>query len=272
MTGRTRGREDGGGSVWLASTPSTNDEVRRRWAAGFRGAERFPHLCSVATLWQTGGRGRHGRQWISPRGACLAVSTLLRLDAAGPARGALGWLPLLAQLALRDALLPLLGAQGPARLRIKWPNDLLLDGGKVSGVLGEVLGESDGELACVVGTGVNVLLRPEELPFPGAASLLAAGVPDPDPAALLEPYLARFAGRVEALEAHAWDAVAAGLRAEMLEACVTIGQRVRVGLPGGAGLTGTAIGIAPGGELLLRDAEGRERTVAAGEVERLRSA
>lgn len=269
MKGTARGHAGGQKLEWLGSAHSTNDEVRERWAGGAAG---FPHLSSIATLWQTGGRGRQGREWVSPRGECLAISTLLRFPADGPARGRLGWLPLVAGLAMREALAEALGEAGASRLAIKWPNDVLLDERKLSGILGEVLGESGGELACVVGAGVNVLVPAERLPVPEAISLRAAGVPGPDPAVLAPPYLAALARRVEALDAHGWDADAAGVRAELLGACVTIGQRVRVALPGGRSLAGEAIGLGPGGELLVRDARGAEHAVSAGDVERVRPA
>ncbi|MGO2113027.1 MAG: biotin--[acetyl-CoA-carboxylase] ligase, partial [Pseudoclavibacter sp.] len=163
MIGTTRGDEGGRVVFRLAESPSTNDEVRARWAADESGRA-LPHLSSVTTESQTAGRGRLGREWVPPPGASLAVSTILRLEP--EARRWLGWVPLVAGLALRDALIGLLGDAGAGRsaagrsaaagggaagadastdarvdasavtgadagdrVRVKWPNDVLVDGG-----------------------------------------------------------------------------------------------------------------------------------------------
>src|SRR2546430_17167499 len=109
---------------------------------------------------QTAGRGRLGRQWESPPRAGLAVSVLLR-----PPRG-YGWLPLLAGVALIETVRRL--AELDAVL--KWPNDLLIDGRKCAGILAETV--PDG---VVVGIGLNVTLRSDELPTPQPTPLPLAG-------------------------------------------------------------------------------------------------
>lgn len=301
MSGFARGDAGGRVVVRLEESPSTNDEVRERWAADESG-RRFPHLSSVTTESQTAGRGRLGREWVSPPGACLAVSTLLRLDPS--AVGWLGWLQIVGGLALRDALVAELeraagsgdladarsaesaGARSaesagaaesqqraPAdRVRLKWPNDVQLDGLKIAGILGEVLGANDRELACVIGTGINLRLTHEQLPVPTATSLAIAGVDPVDGMRVERAYLAGLAKRVRALERHDGDAAAAGLLDEYVRACVTIGQRVRVSLPGGGLLEGRATGVTPDGHLIVVDDAQVSHVVAAGDVERVRPA
>ena len=103
---------------------------------------------------QTGGRGRGGRKWVSPRGNLHAT---LVMPLAGSIRDA----PLrsmIASIALRDALDGFIG--GRDRLRVKWPNDVLLDGGKVAGILLETVGQA-GETRILIGVGVNLLSAPE---------------------------------------------------------------------------------------------------------------
>lgn len=260
--------------IVLPQAGSTNDELRERWAAST--PEGLPHLATVVTDTQVAGRGRRGRTWVAPPGTSLAVSTLLRLDVAATEQ--LGWLPLVAALALREAIaaqLPESGTDGDSpggeRLAIKWPNDLLLDGGKVAGILGEALRADADGVDVVIGTGINVRLRREDLPVEHATSLLLAGI-EVDDEQLLAGYLAALGARVAALQANGWDAVAAGTHGELVAASSTLGQRVRVTLPGGAALLGEAVEIGPSGQLRLRDAAGVLHEIAAGDVERLRPA
>ena len=111
---------------------------------------------------QTSGRGRMGRRWISPPRRALTFSVLLR--PAVPA-GLLGWVPLLAGVAVASALQRTAGVDA----RLKWPNDVLVDGAKIAGILAERWGN-----AIVIGTGINVLQQRGELPVPTATSLLVA--------------------------------------------------------------------------------------------------
>jgi BirA family biotin operon repressor/biotin-[acetyl-CoA-carboxylase] ligase len=111
---------------------------------------------------QTSGRGRMGRRWISPPRRALTFSVLLR--PAVPA-GLLGWVPLLAGVAVASALQQTAGVDA----RLKWPNDVLVDGAKIAGILAERWGN-----AVVIGTGINVLQQRGELPVPTATSLLVA--------------------------------------------------------------------------------------------------
>lgn len=146
----------------FASIDSTNEEIRRRAKSG------APEGTAVVAETQTAGRGRRGRTWISPPGN-LYCSLLLRpqcapMDAAN--------LSFAAALAVAEALLPLL-PEG-IDLRFKWPNDVLLTGKKVAGILIESEIEGGALAFAVVGAGINVANFPPDTEFP-ATSLAAVG-------------------------------------------------------------------------------------------------
>ena len=215
------------GGLWreirvLPETGSTNADLLAEARAG--AAE---GLVLVAEA-QTAGRAL-GRSWVSPPHAALTCSVLLRPDGVRPAQW--GWLPLLAGVAVAAALRD--GAAVPARL--KWPNDVLVGGRKVAGILAEAHGG-----AIVAGFGLNVTLTQAELPGQAATSLLLSGAASTDRGELLAAVLARLA---RGYRAWATDPGAARLRAEYLAWCATIGQPVRVELPGGGLLTGTAVDV-----------------------------
>jgi BirA family biotin operon repressor/biotin-[acetyl-CoA-carboxylase] ligase len=220
---------------------------------------------------QTAGRGRMGRRWVSPPRTALTFSVLLR-----PARvpaGLLGWLPLLAGVAVASALVKTAAVDA----RLKWPNDVLADGAKLAGILAERSGE-----AIVVGMGINVFQRRDELPVPTATSLLlaapeAVAATAGDGADVRERLLAAVLDDL-ARWYRAWvdqprpgDADGCGLRAEYLRRSETVGAEVTVLLPGGQNLTGTAAGVDPAGRLEVRTPTGVVR-VSAGDVAHLRRA
>jgi len=249
----------------LAHAGSTNDELVRRVREDTE-ATGWPDRSVVVTDDQRNGRGRLGRVWTTPPGASLAVSILLRpVTAAGRPLDltAYGWLPLLAGAALSSALRGLGVSAG-----VKWPNDVLVEGRKVSGILSELLPSADG---AIVGTGINLRQRAEELPTDWSTSLALSGLDEPDPDAVLSAYLRAFTGLYEAYLAADGDADASGLRAAVTAACVTLDSSVRVELPGGGTLTGTAEGIDTDGRLVVRPADGGEPVaVAAGDVTHVR--
>ena len=221
---------------------------------------------------QTAGRGRLGRRWVSPPRGTLTFSVLLR--PAGVPAGLLGWLPLLAGVATASALSGTAGVDA----RLKWPNDVLAGGAKLAGILAERWGE-----AIVLGIGINVFQRRDELPVPTATSLLLAA-PDAasrpagaDGADVRERLLATVLDEL-ARWYRAWrdqprpgDADACGLRAEYLRRSDTVGAEVTVMLPGGQNLTGTATGVDPAGRLEVRTPAGLVQ-VSAGDVVHLRPA
>jgi BirA family transcriptional regulator, biotin operon repressor / biotin---[acetyl-CoA-carboxylase] ligase len=247
----------------LDSAGSTNDELARI-------AGDAADFTVVLTLDQRAGRGRLGRTWSAPPGRTLAASVLLRPRLPGGAPlpyDALGWLPLLAGAAMTDAVNGVLPAP---EARLKWPNDVLIGGRKVSGLLTEL---SPGG-AVVVGSGVNLFLAEDELPTPTATSLTLAGADlrgDELVDRVLAGYLSGLRFLTGALLDAGGDAVASGGHAAVTARCDTLDRAVRVELPGGDILDGTAVGIDPTGRLQLRLAgSGALVAVAAGDVVHLR--
>jgi len=148
--------------------PSTQELVVALAEAG------EPEGLAVLARRQTAGRGKAGRAWESPAGN-LHLTVLLRPR--GPAREAAQW-SLLAAVALADATAPLLA--DPARLGLKWPNDILLDGAKFAGVLAEAATAPDGSLAWLaIGIGANLAHAPA-LPDRPTAALGPAVAPAPE--------------------------------------------------------------------------------------------
>jgi BirA family biotin operon repressor/biotin-[acetyl-CoA-carboxylase] ligase len=246
--------------VWLvAETGSTNADLT---AAARSGA---PEGLVLVAEHQHAGRGRVGRSWTAPPRAGLAVSVLLRPGQPGPGWPPVGttrwgWLPLLAGVALAGSVTRTAGLD----TRLKWPNDLLIGGAKSAGILAELTGE-----AVVVGIGLNVTQRAAELP-PGATSLALAGAAAPDRDALLRSLLAELADWYGRWRVAGGDPDASGLRAAYRRRSATIGSGVRVRLPDGEELTGTADTVDGDGRLVLRTAAGR-RVLAAGEIVHLRT-
>jgi BirA family transcriptional regulator, biotin operon repressor / biotin---[acetyl-CoA-carboxylase] ligase len=231
-----------------------------------RAREGAPEGLVVAAEHQVAGRGRLDRTWETPARSALTFSLLLRPTA--PV-AAWPWLPLLVGYAVSKALT----AAGHDAV-VKWPNDVLLgDGRKVAGILVERVETTTGP-AAVVGVGINVGMTAEELPVPEATSLAVAADGDPpDRTDLLVGVLASL------LEAYAaWqeggEAAAARLAESYSAACATIGSAVRVALPSGEDLTGTATGIDASGRLLVEspgeDGTGVQTAVSAGDVVHVR--
>ncbi|MET0861293.1 MAG: biotin--[acetyl-CoA-carboxylase] ligase [Microbacterium sp.] len=247
----------------LDETPSTNDVL----VSAAADAAVWPDLSVVVTGNQTAGRGRLGRVWVSPPGTTLAVSVLVRADASLRI-DALGWLPLAAGLAMTRAV----RAELPGRddVVLKWPNDVLVGGLKICGVLSElVVGQTP---SVVVGAGVNLTMTLDQLPVPTATSLVLAGAEHPDADRLLSTYLAEFRGLLDAFRAAEGDAAASGLQAAVTDACGTVGSRVRVELPGGNILAGIARGIDGSGRILVQADGSPDLTpIAAGDVTHLRA-
>ncbi|WP_067720603.1 biotin--[acetyl-CoA-carboxylase] ligase [Nocardia yamanashiensis] len=235
----------------VESTGSTNADLVAR--AMDSDADRLVLIAEA----QEKGRGRHERHWVSPARAQIAMSVLVRARGIDPA--VLGWLPLLTGVAVVDAVRAETGV--PAVL--KWPNDVLVDGRKLSGILAEIAA-AGADPAVVVGIGVNVSLTEAELPVPHATSLTLAGAPDADRTALVTAILREFARRFTAWEASGWDI--GELAAAYQERCSTIGAQVRAEIPGGEVLTGIATGVDEFGRLLIGD-----RAVSAGDVTHLRA-
>lgn len=233
------------------ATESTNADLVAQAAAG------APDRTLLAAEHQVAGRGRFDRSWTSPRGAGLTFSALLRPPVP---RLHWGWLPLLAGVALQEAV----SAYVPASL--KWPNDLLAaDDGKLAGILAQTADD-----AVVLGIGLNVDTTAEELPVETATSLALAGAGPLDRTELLVAIAQRLDARAAQWADCRGDAAACGLAVAYREACVTLGRPVRVALADGSVVEGTARDIDDAGRLVLAAADG-DHVVAAGDVSHLRA-
>lgn len=204
----------------------------------------------VAAEEQTTGRGRRGRTWVSPPGG-LYVSAHLRPDA--PIE-TFGLIPLWTGLAVRDAL-----AELGVEAGIAWPNDLLVDGDKVGGVLVET--ELTDPPRVVAGVGVNVTNEPPE-PVRRPATRVADHA-DATVDALLEALLEAWSRRYAAFETDPGACLA-----DLREACATLDRTVTVRTDDGD-LTGRAVRVADDGALVVATDDG-DRTVRAGDVREVR--
>lgn len=247
----------------LAETASTNDVL-------VASASAEPEFSVVVTGSQTAGRGRLGRSWVAPAGASLAISVLLRPAYPGGEPLALehfGWLPLIAGAAMARSLAPLV----PGQVGLKWPNDVQIDGLKVCGLLAELTGAGD---AVVLGAGVNLSLTAEQLPTPVSTSLTLAGARltgDELADAVLASYLTELRSLYTEFLRYGADVDASGTLELLGGLCTTLGQQVRVELPGGSTLLGTATAIDRSGRLeVRRGSDGVVVAVAAGDVTHLR--
>lgn len=236
---------------WLDEAGSTNEELVHRASA-----RRLQDLTVLATDNQTAGRGRLGRSWVAPPGTALAVSIYVT-ESGG------GWLSLLAGLAMTRAVRTL--ADENTDVSLKWPNDVLVRGRKVCGILGELL--PDG---AVIGAGLNLTMTEAELPVPTATSLVLEGVlPDDLRDRALSAYLDEFDSLWTEFRAAGFDAER-GLRSAVAEACGTLGRAVRVELPDGLIREGVAKAIDEDGRLVVAD--GNEKfAVSAGDITHVRA-
>ena len=224
-----------------------------------------PHASVLVAEEQTAGRGRLGRTWSAPARSGLFASILVRPESPAPTWS---WLPLLAGLAARDAI----ERASVLEIGLKWPNDLVVGTGesaerKLGGILCETV---PGQSAVVVGIGLNVTLREDELPVPQAGSLALAGAESTDRDTLLRVLLRAFGERYDRWAGAGGDAEAAGLVAQYAAVCTSIGREVRAELPGARTVTGLATGVDAAGALLVATADLEEVAVGAGDVIHLR--
>lgn len=233
----------------------------------------------LVTEEQVTGRGRAGRSWHCPAGAGLMFSVAHRLPRVAAVHR--GWVGVVLGLAVVDGIRDLTGL--PATL--KWPNDVLIEDRKCAGILGEFAPPG-----IVVGTGINVSLTADDVatalpvtPATGPAtaptvaptpptSLLLAGSPTLDRAALLAAILDRLGQWFDQWGASGGDPGASGLREAYRTHCSTLGRAVRVQLPGGRLVTGYATDIAADGAIVVVTSDGSRRTFGAADVVHLRPA
>jgi BirA family biotin operon repressor/biotin-[acetyl-CoA-carboxylase] ligase len=231
----------------VSTTGSTNTDVLGEAGAG------APEGLVIAADAQTAGKGRLGRTWQTRPGSALTFSVLLRPRAVPQA--ARGWAPLLAGIAAVRAVRQRTGVDA----RLKWPNDVLVGARKLAGILAEQSGD-----AVVVGIGINVLGRADDLPVATATSLEDVNASSTDRTDLLAAILREIEHRYLRWTKSAGDAVAAGLRDEYLTLCTTLGQQVRVLLPADRVLAGRAVDVDAAGRLLVEAAPGSDTSALTG--------
>ncbi|KRC60491.1 hypothetical protein ASE14_05600 [Agromyces sp. Root81] len=157
---------------------------------------------------------------------------------------------------------------GGVDVELKWPNDVLVSGYKICGILSELLPDSG---AVIVGAGLNLTLDEHDLPTLTSTSLLLVTGEQPDADAVLADYLGTFLELFDAFARSGGDAEASGIAARVTALCGTIGGDVRVELPGDRELLGRAERLDGDGRLVVIDREnGEPWSVAAGDVTHLR--
>ncbi len=234
----------------LDECPSTNALLLDRAARGARSGT------ALACELQTAGRGRRGNRWVSGLGDALTFSLLWRFETSPATLGGLS-------LAVGVACARALARLAAIGVRLKWPNDLVLDGAKLGGILVEIEGETHGPCVAVVGVGINVRL-PEAtrcgLGQP-VTDLAASGLTLPARNDLLAKLLTSIAEAVRTFERRGF----APFREEWQRRHAWQGQRVRVVVAERRAIDGVAAGVAEDGALLLETPRGLER-FHAGEV------
>lgn len=245
-------------------TGSTNSDLVE--AAGREAPDRTVLIAEE----QQSGRGRMRRPWVSPRSYGLHVSVLSRIPEVD--RSAVGWLPLIAGVALVETV----GRMTGLRVALKWPNDLLIGDGdewsKAAGILVEGVASQE-PLAAVIGIGINVHHGREQLPAATGglpATSLAAQGADVDREELAVGVLSALAEADDLWRAHGGDVVDSGLLDRYQRRCGTLGQQVRVDLGRTDPLSGTAEAIDTSGRLVVQGVDGAATPVSAGDVVHLR--
>jgi BirA family biotin operon repressor/biotin-[acetyl-CoA-carboxylase] ligase len=234
------------------ATQSTNDDVRALAAEG------APEGTIVLAEEQSAGRGRRGNVWIAPPRRCLLFSILLR-----PTQKPEYW-PRVTHLAALAVCRTVDTLISPERAKIKWPNDVLINQRKISGILLESAASSNGGFL-VLGMGINVNLQPADFPAElqtTASSLLQESGQVVDRIAVLARFLREFAD----LYASALEPFDSAL-AEVHQRSSLIGKTVTMS-SSGQQVSGCVSGFGPGGELLLRLPNGAAQIVCSGELVR----
>ncbi|GLX53743.1 biotin--[acetyl-CoA-carboxylase] ligase [Streptomyces hygroscopicus subsp. hygroscopicus] len=255
-----------GGGLWselevVQRTGSTNNDLVARAAAG-----PVAEGTVLVAEEQTAAKGRLDRRWTAPPRSGLFVSVLLRPAEVPVARW--GWLPLLTGVAVATGLARAAGVD----TALKWPNDLLVTVGGEERKAGGILLERAGDDGVVIGFGLNVSLRAEELPVPQAGSLLLAGAATTDRDPLLRAVLRSLEDWYGRWRAAAGDPAESGLQDAYAAGCATLGRTVRAQLPGDRDIVGEAVAIDGDGRLVIATSEGVQEPVGAGDIVHLRPA
>ncbi|MFI8912086.1 biotin--[acetyl-CoA-carboxylase] ligase [Streptomyces sp. NPDC053513] len=249
-------------SLWtsldvVTSTGSTNSDLAAR-------ADELPEGAVLVAEEQTSGRGRLDRTWTAPARSGLFLSVLLK--PAVPVHR-WGWLPLLTGVAAATGLAKAAGVD----TSLKWPNDVLVSVGGEERKAGGILAERAGADAVVIGLGINVTLREDELPVPAAGSLLLADAVSTDRDTLLRAVLRSLEQRYGDWVRADGDPAASGLQTAYAAGCATLGRRVRAELPGERVLEGEAVALDGDGRLVVATEGGGTEAVGAGDIVHLRT-
>ncbi|WP_409239151.1 biotin--[acetyl-CoA-carboxylase] ligase [Streptomyces sp. PA5.6] len=255
------------GGLWssldvVPVTGSTNSDLAAR-------ADELPEGAVLVAEEQSAARGRLDRRWSAPARSGLFFSVLLKPAEVPVERW--GWLPLLTGVAVATGLSRVAGVD----TALKWPNDLLVTVGdqerKAGGILAERAGSASGG-GIVIGIGLNVTLREDELPVPTAGSLALADakVTDRDP--LLRAVLRSLEHWYVTWRDADGDPTASRLQETYAAGCATLGRQVRAELPGNRSVVGEAVAVDADGRLILATREGVQEPVGAGDIIHLRPA
>ena len=242
---------------------STNTYLMKKTNAGqstILGGQPAAHATCVVTELQTAGKGRRGRTWYGGLGASLTFSLLWRFQVGASALSGLS-------LAVGVALVRALHSLGVAGVKLKWPNDLLVETAlgnqKLAGILIELQGDMDGPSAAVIGVGINVRLpqnvsRQIDQPFTDIYTMKPDAA---DPNILLGKVLKQMADVLSTFEQHGFE----GLREEWMRYHAYHQQAVRMLMPDGREVLGEVTGVALDGILLVNTPQGEQR-FSAGEI------
>ncbi|MEE1741847.1 biotin--[acetyl-CoA-carboxylase] ligase [Streptomyces sp. BE147] len=249
------------GGLWssldvVESTGSTNSDLARRAGSLIEGTV-------LVAEEQTAGRGRLDRTWTAPPRSGLFFSVFLTPGEVPVERW--GWLPLLAGVAAATGLARSAGVD----TALKWPNDLLVTVEGAERKAGGILAERAGD-GVVIGMGLNVSLRADELPAPTAGSLALADAVSTDRETLLRAVLRSLEQWYGTWRAADGDAAASGLQAAYAAGCATLDRTVRAQLPGDRTIVGEAVAIDGDGRLVLSTGDGLREPVSAGDIVHLR--
>lgn len=236
---------------------STNTDLAGR-------ADRLPEGAVLVAEEQNAGRGRLDRVWTAPPRSGLFLSVLLKPTEV-PVRH-WGWLPLLTGVAVATGLSRAAGVD----TALKWPNDLLVTVGGEERKAGGILAERAGSEGVVIGIGINVSLREEELPVPAAGSLALAGAVRTDRDPLLRAVLRSLEEWYGRWRAAGGDPSASGLQETYAAGCATLGRTVRAELPGDRSVVGEAVAVDGDGRLVIATEDGVQEPVGAGDIVHLR--
>ena len=214
------------------------------------------HATCVAAHVQTHGKGRRGRTWVSQLGASLTFSLLWRFQCGAAALSGLS-------LAVGVALIRALNSLSVNNVQLKWPNDVLVEGKKLAGILIELQGDLEGPSAAVIGVGVNLNLPKNVLDSidQPAIDLANASIKHVNQSELLGVILKHLADVLSSFETHGFI----GLRDEWLSYHAYENKPVRMLLPNGTDVHGIVKGVAEDGILLVQTALGLQR-FSAGEI------